>query len=99
MFGHLQGLSNLQAYKQVGDAIHARGGFDHLASQGQSNQGQAKPVVVQPNTSKEEEDRKERKRAAGSPQPASASAAAAKDFNPLALSDDDFSKLVRSNYL
>ena len=29
MFGRLSGLSDIEAYRQVGDAIQARGGFDH----------------------------------------------------------------------
>ena len=101
MFGRLTGLSDLQAYKQAGDAIEARGGFAHLAAQAAAKvePKQAAPIVVTPSTSKEEEDRiKDKKRAASSPKPVPA-ASTPKDFNPLDMSDEAFTKLVKSQYL
>jgi len=96
MFGRLNGLSDIEAYRQIGDAIQARGGFNHLGN----TQGQppAKPVIVQPKPKQEDDDKlKERRRAASSTKPA-ASSGLAKDFNPLALSDEDFSKLANTQY-
>lgn len=97
VFGRLNGLSDIEAYRQVGDMIQARGGFDHLGRQGQ--QAAPKPVVVQPKPKVEDDAKiKEKKRAASSTKPAAASATP-KDFNPLSLSDEEFNKLIKSNYL
>ena len=96
MFGRLSGLSDIEAYRQVGDAIQARGGFNHL----ESNQGKPKPapVVVTPKPTKEEEDRlKDKRRAASSTKPA-APASAAKEFNPLSMSDEEFSKVASNKF-
>ena len=98
VFGRLNGLSDLEAYRQVGDSIQARGGFNHLVS----NQGQQtpnKPVIVQPKPKTVDDDKlREKKRAASPSKPAVAPGIKA-DYNPLALSDDAFSKLVNEKYL
>lgn len=98
MFGRLDGLSDLEAYRQVGDAIQARGGFNHLGKpQGQPTP--QKPVVIAPKPKTVLDDKlREKKRAASSTTPAGA-APIAPDYNPLALSDDAFSKLVNEKYL
>ena len=97
MFGRLSGLSDIEAYRQVGDAIQARGGFDHLASQGQRIQ--PKPAIVQPKPKMGDEGkRREKKLAASSSQPA-APAKGTEEFNPLALSDEEFSKVVNKRFL
>lgn len=88
-FGRLQGLSDIEAYRKVGDSIQAKGGFDHLAK-GQQNQPKqaviaSKPVQVQ------DDKLKDKKRAAAPSKPAITSTVA-KDFNPLALSDEEFAK-------
>jgi hypothetical protein len=94
MFGRLQGLSDLEAYRQVGDAIQARGGFNHLEPAKAGAQGKPNDpavVVVTPDTSKEEAA-KDKKRAAGLTKPV-ATASAPKDFNPLSMSDEEFAKV------
>lgn len=94
-FGRLKGLTDIEAYKQVGDAINARRGFDDLF-QG-SSQDKAKPtvaprVIVAPDLKQAETDKqKDKKRAAGSTKAAPASGGP-KDFDPLAMSDADFAK-------
>lgn len=102
IFGRLNGLSDIEAYRQVGDSIQARGGFDHL-SQKRTDQGQqapTRPVVVQPKPRVADNDKlREMRKAASTSKPASASATPASDFNPLALSDEDFSKLVQPKFL
>lgn len=97
MFGRLNGLSDIEAYRRVGDAINARGGFNHLVSnQGKPNQ---EPVVVQPKAKAPADDKlNEKRRAASSTKPANVSTAAASDFNPLALSDEEFSKLAEIRF-
>ena len=97
MFGRLSGLSDIEAYRQIGDAIQARGGFDHLVFQGQ--QTQPKPAIVQPKPKMGDEGKRREKRlAASTSQPAVPSKTPA-DFNPLALSDDEFSKVVNQRFL
>ena len=97
MFGRLNGLSDIEAYRRVGDAINARGGFNHLVSnQGKPNQ---ETVVVQPKPKAPADDKlNEKRRAASSTKPANVSTAAASDFNPLALSDEEFSKLAEIRF-
>jgi hypothetical protein len=91
MLGRLNGLSDIEAYRQVGDAIEARGGFNHLGS------SQAKPhtapVVVQPKPKKVEDDKLNDKRRAASSSTPVVAGSVAKDFNPLSLSDEEFNKL------
>lgn len=102
IFGRLNGLSDIEAYRQVGDMIQARGGFDHLV-QKRTEQGQqtpARPVVVQPKPKSADDSKlREMRKAASTSKPASASATSASDFNPLALSDEEFSKLVQPKFL
>lgn len=97
MFGRLNGLSDIEAYRRVGDAINARGGFNHLVSnQVKPNQ---EPVVVQPKPKAPADDKlNEKRRAASSTKPANVSTTAASDFNPLALSDEEFSKLAEIRF-
>lgn len=97
MFGRLSGLSDIEAYRQVGDAIQARGGFNHLTRKGEETP--AKPVVVPLKPKQADDDKlKEKKRAASSTTPAAPSAKSS-DFNPLSLSDEEFSKQVNSKFL
>jgi len=98
-FGRLKGLSDIEAYKQVGDAIHARGGFKHLENPGAKKT--KAPVIVEPKPSKAEDDKlKDKRRAASSTKPAAPkSSGLPKDFNPLAMSDEEFSKHADSKFL
>lgn len=102
IFGRLNGMSDIEAYRQVGDSIQARGGFDHLV-QKRTEQGQqapTRPVVVQPKPKSADDNKlREMRKAASTSKPASASATPASDFNPLALSDEEFSKLVQPKFL
>ena len=96
LFGRLNGLSDIEAYRTVGDAIQLRGGFDHLAKPVQA--APAKAVVVTPKPKVEDDKLRDKKRAASSTKPTSAGQSN-QDFNPLALSDDAFGKLVKNEYL
>ena len=97
VFGRLNGLSDIEAYRQVGDAIQARGGFNHLGN-AQAKTPQA-PVVVQPKPKKADEDRlNEKRRAASSTKPANTSQASNDDFNPLSLSDEEFAKFAAKRF-
>lgn len=94
MLGRLPGLSNIEAYRQVGDAINARGGFAHLIPKNQEKPSQKQPPDVIPAKPKATEDDKliEKRRAASSTKPA-APAAPPATYNPLEMSDEEFAKL------
>lgn len=101
MLGRLKGLSDIEAYKQIGDAIHERGGFKHLEQpSGTQTPLKQEPVVVDPKSSKAEEDkRNEKRRAASSTKPAAPKAGLPKDFNPLGMSDEEFSKHAEPKFV
>jgi len=87
LLGELTGLSNLEAYKQVGDELQAVGAF---ATQQQT----PPPVNVDstPSANVADPKLKDRKRAASSTKSAPIKKAKQK-FNPLALSDEEFEKI------
>lgn len=103
MLGRLNGLSDIEAYRKVGDAIHARGGFNHLAqgSAPAQKQSAAAPVIVVPKPVKAVDDDKlrDKRRAASSTKPAGSGVVTPANFNPLALSDEEFSKQVNNKFL
>lgn len=98
LFGGLHGLSDLEAYRQVGDEMASSGKFDHMQKRaGQpAPAGQQTPVVktvVTPAPKKADDSKREEQRRAAAP--AKVAAPAGKlpaDFNPLALSDEEFAK-------
>lgn len=96
VFGRLNGMTDLEAYRHVGDAIQLRGGFAHLF---QPNKEQTpKPLIVPPKPQVDEVALREKRRAASSTKPAGPGSAS-KDFNPLAMSDEDFGKVVNHKFL
>ncbi|TXH13304.1 MAG: hypothetical protein E6R03_11535 [Hyphomicrobiaceae bacterium] len=100
MFGRLNGLSDIEAYRKIGDTLHAKGAFNSLlqgSSQNQQQQ-QSQQVVVPPKPKADDDKLKEKRRAASSTKPA-APTTTPKDFDPLALSDEEFSKLVNKQFL
>ena len=93
--GRLAGLSDIEAYRQIGDSMNARGGFNHLgSSQGKPAAGE----VVTPKPKKVDDDKLKDKRRAAAPTKPAAPTSIAKDFNPLALSDAEFAKLADPRY-
>lgn len=99
--GRLKGLSDFEAYRQVGDVINARGGFDHLAStEVKGHQNPNKQGVTVPNPKKVDDDKlKDKRRAASTSRPAAVSGKASDDFNPLAMSDEEYAKLSAKAHL
>lgn len=96
MLGRLKGLSDIDAYKQVGDDLQARGGFDDLFGRSKPvvKQQPAEKVVVAPKLKQAEEDKlKDQKRAVSSTKVVTSSKATVADFNPLSMSDEEFAKL------
>lgn len=96
--GRLKNVPFLHAYKQIGDAIQARGGFNDLPALQKPAQQSATPsvrkVVVPPKSVKADEGRlNEKRRAASSNRPVVTTSSKAKEFDPLSMSDEDFAKL------
>lgn len=102
LFGQMQGLSDLEAYRQVGDEMASSGKFDHLTKKtGQSSTpGQQTPAVktiVNPAPKKADDSKREEQRRAAAPNKTAAPAGKLPaDFNPLSLSDDEFAKFKPS---
>ena len=88
VFGELGNLSDLEAYKTVGDEMIAAGKLDF---------GKPAPnkVIKTAPKSKQNDDKLKTKRKAASPAKNSKPTTKAKsDFNPLAMSDEEFEKLL-----
>jgi hypothetical protein len=101
VFGRLNGMSDLEAYTFVGDAIAARGGFDDLKgnSQPSTPRTTAKPDSTSPQRKVEDQQRRNKRRAAS---PSKATAPASKDetgFNPLGMSDEEYLKQFDAKFL
>lgn len=94
LFGRLQGLSDIEAYRKVGDAIQAKGGFDHLV---QGQRTPAKPVVAASKPVVQDDKLRDKKRAAAPVKPA-ATTQVTKEYNPLSLPDAEFEKLSNPSY-
>ena len=96
MLGRLNGLSDLEAYRQVGDAIQARGGFNVLSDQ------QAKPkagnVIATAKPNKPDPEKLKDKKRAASSTTSSPSKSGDEEFDPLNLSDEEFDKYAKTRY-
>lgn len=89
MLGNLEGMSDLEAYKFVGDAIQEAGGFNQQPGQTEHTpETKEKPAKkrVDPKT-------KARKKAAGSTSATVTKDKVANEYDPLSMSDEDFEKL------
>ena len=103
-FGQLNGLSDIAAYQQVGDELNEAGAFNHLGSDdgtGTGKQTTKKANANQPNKrvppkrGSNDANLNARRRAASPTRAASKkskSKVTDEDFNPLAMSDEDFMK-------
>lgn len=98
MFGRIgDSLSDIEAYRIVGDAMEARGAFNHLSSKGQTVK---QPAPKQPvKKVADDQARRAMRKAAGPTKPAAAKADSDTDFNPLSLSDDEFMRQMDSRLL
>jgi hypothetical protein len=85
LMGRLNGVRYLDAYKKIGDDIQARGGFKNVKSTGKPG---SKRVAR-----KDSEAIRRRKQAAA-PSKGNAKRISSKDFNPLAMSDEEFEKAL-----
>lgn len=89
--GRLNGLSDLEAYKTVGDAINARNGFAHLFQGQEQRQDPASAKSNAP--AKADPKLKERRKAASPTSKAKPTPAKAAQKNPLTMSDEEFEAL------
>ena len=96
MFGRLKGVSDIEAYRIVGDSLDAKGAFNHLGNQGQ--QQAAAKQVIKPAVKAEDPNLRAKKLAASTTKAVPTNKAPV-DFNPLALSDEEFSKSFNSRLL
>lgn len=96
-FGRLTGLSDLEAYRQVGDAMDKAGKFVHKGgSATTTGQQTAAPQVIKAPDPKKADDSKRNAQKRGVA-PVKGGAASVDltqnpDFNPLSMSDEDFAK-------
>ena len=93
MLGRLKGMTDLEAYKTVGDALNAAGKFNTDTQQNSQTQGNMSKTtkVVDPKL-------KDKKRAASSTK-SSVKTKGKAEFNPLALSDTEFDKIGDAKFL
>ena len=102
MLGKHVGVSDIEAYRAVGDSLNAEGKFDHLANpESKEAEGhQDKPVAKALSQKKREkaESTRKRKRAASSSK-ASPTQAQPTGFNPLAMSDAEYEKQFNSDFI
>jgi hypothetical protein len=86
--GQLTGLSNIAAYKQVGDMLQANNAFDHLFPE--QRQQNVKASATPPKSKVDGEQLKNKRRAASATKPVASTGLA--DYNPLGMSDEEFLK-------
>ncbi len=97
--GRLNGVSFIQAYKQVGDALNAKGAFNDLFQEQTPEKPAPKEKIVTGKQRAADPKRKSKKRAAGSPRKAPADSKPDPDFNPLGMSDAEFAKLINEDLM
>lgn len=102
-FGRLTGISDIEAYKQVGDALEERNGLSTQKSSDTETKRSEKQTVAKKTLSseksKEDPKLKEKKRAASSTKSSGSNGKKQADYNPLAMSDDEFEKMVNENLM
>ena len=87
----LNGVSDIEAYRLVGDEMHNRGALRPASQPAQKVPGTVRePVPTKP--AAQSQDTRSKKLAASTPK-AAAPVKNDPDFNPLALSDEDFAKI------
>ena len=92
VLGRLSGLSDIEAYKQVGDALNAQGAFN----------GQPMGKGTQPNvkaTNNKVDPNVASKRKAASATRSKPTVKRQGDFNPLSMSDEEFEKQFNSKFI
>lgn len=91
MLGKLNGVSDIEAYKQIGDSMQSAGEFSAKKAAVVLPTIQATPV-------QQKSSNIDKKKAAGSTVKTGRSPKSNQEFNPLSLSDEEFAKLAESNF-
>lgn len=101
MLGKLNGLSDIQAYKQVGDAINASGGFKNVQSKSNKDDADDKDTgnVSTKKSGAGDTDRRNKRKSASFTKSSGRKTNDKADFNPLSMSDEDFDKLPPGKYI
>lgn len=93
MFGRIDAsVSDIEAYRMMGDKMEERGVFKHLGATAPST---AQTTTGKPDAIKkaaDDETRRANRKAAGPTKPAISPKTSADDFNPLSMSDEDWMK-------
>lgn len=97
--GRLKGLSDLDAYKQIGDALNAQGAFTDLVQSNPAPAAAPAKKVAPPSKPKAEDPKLKSKKRAASSTKAAAPKPKDQDFNPLSLSDEEFAKLGNQQFM
>ena len=92
VLGRLSGLSDLEAYKQVGDSLQAQQNAKAPAKANEKFVSKSKKATPNPALTS-------RKKAASSTKSTAGSSTSKQEFNPLNMSDEDFEKQVNSGLL
>ena len=93
ILGRLEDKNDLEAYQYVGTVLQENGAFDSMASPTESTQQHTPRTKVPTQDKQAEQKRSARKKAASSPKSTkSKSNKLPNDFNPLAMSDEEFEK-------
>ena len=90
--GNLEGVSDIVAYKQVGDALDGQGAFDHLAGTSPEKSEMRQPLAREAKPTKKSAINPKKKAVSPTKQRASATGKTNADFNPLEMSDEEFEK-------
>jgi hypothetical protein len=90
MFGRLNGMSDLEAYEMIGNALNDSGAFAHL--DGNPAQKTIKSTSKVTGNKVNDQARREKRRANSPTKRTAKSKVNTDSFNPLALSDEEFSK-------
>lgn len=90
MLGRLTELSDLEAYKHVGDILQEQGAFD------KKSETPNEPEAKAPTTVKKSEDPKLKDRRRAAAPPKGAPSKAKPTFDPLSMSDEEFEKAAAS---
>ena len=93
VLGKLEGLSDIEAYKAVGDILNSKGAFNQ-APPNQVNVASSNKVTNNGNP-----QLKQQKKAAASVGQGVGNSKHSPDFNPLSMSDEEFEKIASSKFI
>lgn len=104
MLGRLTGLSDIDAYKKVGDLIQKNGGFNkkeatNTPTDVAANKETTDTVKVVKAVPSKDDVKAQKRSASSTNRTTSNSKGKTDDFNPLSLSDEEFSKISSSKYM